>query len=1474
MNVYRKIQEDNLIKEIVICNIPEATYSGKDMGERAITATLQHWEVIDFQIGDYLKVDMADLSGGHAEELFYLYTLPTIKKIARAGSVMNAFEHTITFRPAQFELSTTQMRDVMQQNSVEDITAKNFVYTGYDEFSFFGGAHLLMRRIKYVLDERFGTDGVAGIDHWDYMIAEAVDEDINNALENVQFDFSGNSVWDALTKLTDEEGLNTDFYIVGRMIYVGYKRPHIVGVDRNNIQQSEPFNFMYGKTSHLPIDTPHGNIFNITKSIGTASPITRLYAYGASQNLNRFYASDRLRSGRYVNRLMLPSFNNDGKTDWLDSVDSIKKFGVREASKTFEDIYPTLRYMTYGDLRTIKYVVMVEGSGLNGKKEDPTIPLNRIQCYRVDFDDNGVAKLIESYPPSKLAVFVHATGKVVKCILYTNQSDQSAADFGNLPRDSSGKVIQGSCFCVHDSGYEDYLNSQSTRKDWFANIDKLPADTDDQKEYRHEVELHQIEYTDDYWMTDVFEFDDENPYDNQAFFPREGYSAYCYPHIGKTYNNGSEQDDNLLINEVVAVEPVTIVDTDMNKADGTCQSTFVVYLRDFGFMIDEQAHSGQYQWLVNGEFQLNFLDGYMAGLNFSVTANGNGVLAAYRKDGSFNDDWFLDGVDKTIAQQALDNGAFWRLICKRNTDNDYAWMPNTILNPQAGDHIVFLNIYMPDIYILAAEQRLLREAQKYLNDNDNGDISYTLEFDKVRLAQIPAFGLQMREGAVMRIIDEDLQIYTENEEIYLCNYANGLRAQMELTADVELTEYVTSSGFNNYASFGAKMSAQFPIPQEHYRKLYSKQPLFIKCGDNIVYPEFDARNIVYSGGTITIPYTNQLIVYGKRCSYGYITSNAKTIGVSQFLPFKQIFDIRPNKHYTVVLDVQYKNEYDDDNNYTNVIGNVEFPIILMSGLGSSKSYFYPKITNVSYGKTGLSAATYKRVTLEFDTPSNFNDRISYYLAVGFKTWTESMIVSAYLYSIKQSNTDENGEYAKFVDLTIDQLTIRMSDAGNTYVIGNSGRSVRASESGSNSGKVQKDITATVKERQKATAWTAMSNAIKDTTMVSERNTKNAEQLANQARRHYRELESLKNNIFDPDGSIKDAFLQTMLLQVGANSMNFTLDNTKVFNGIFRNIDFGVDSIGQWSIHIGKDILRHYVYTEGAQGGTWSISGMNTPILLEDEVYYISCKCQRDGNSGEWVIDTKQHAVDEENDYWYFNYGIINVANGGRRDLTETRGNVFVYGDNINAGKIMTFDGDSYFDLSGNAFKLGDQLFYKNGVLTIGKGAGTGGGQTIEQIIASAAGTPGGENLYIGGDVSSNCKVTGDIVFILLGSLEAGKKYIATYQEQRITPSGIDGFENTCIVVSQGMPYGDLYNWETEYDWNIPFEVNGNGRSAYIALALKDLITDARVSQRTYLYPRDIEYTIKGIMLQEGERATGYQAATKHITDAIENGSTE
>lgn len=1373
MKVYRDITDNNgvVTNTIEIFDIMEGTYSGTDMGERSITATIQNPTPIDFKAGDYVEFNIADLvrqtnvEGGTYYERFYIYTMPTIKKTASNFSAKDAYEHTVTFYPRQYELGCTQMRDLIQDNG------NNVLYTGWDEFSFYGGAKLLMDRIMAVLHERFGTKGVAGIDYWDYKIADEVNEEKNTALEKFQFDFSANSVMDALLKLNEEEGINTKFFINSRMIYVGYKRPYIVGVDDNNIIKTTPFNFQYGQTSHLPQSVNNGGLYSITKSTGQATPITRLYAYGSDRNLHRFYCSDRIKSGRYVNRLMLPSFGDDGVTDYIESEEGIAKFGIREGSKTFDEIYPSLRYFTYGDLREIKYVIKLMGCGIESDDDnvydaaqEHKYPIARVQCYKVIEGSNGVNTLVKSAPPVDLAIFLHATGKVVKCTLYADKDGKSsiqrqiAADGtwsngnGRIPANSlQGRdYIVGSCFAIHDSGYADNNTTITSRNDWFRNTDTITGSngdgelTEEQKKLVNEIEIHQINYTDTSWITDIYEFEEYE----QTHFSRHGYSAYCYPRINKKYPNS--QSDSIDVNEVVEVGSVIIEDTELNISEGKNQATYEIYLKDIGFKINEQNWFGEYVFLID-TVKVNFLDGNLGGYSFDVLketdANelAENIVPAHLPNGEKNPAFFDNAQDTVQATRAYEKGAFWRIVLKRcDTEINNYWLPNTMLNANAGDRIVLLDIYMPDIYQRAAENRLLREATKYLDANDDGDIQYTFDFDKVRLQQIPALARQLREGAIMRIVDNDLQIKTENKTKTIRNndvpvvYTKSLTYSDVSSAVVEENTYVANRDVEYLKGKGieqVEITADIDVHHEGERGGHGGQGEVVwtfKSGEfNLVISDEDTKNTLQTIGDNKIKvtlYSESKNAYFERvCTikekidrktyklvlsedafekseytglgsvyvmYSVlikdssinvdVTKKILPYGTNVFCEAVDLIDFQANKYYEVTIDVE-------DNGLAAIDSGIKKTLFaLVNGLGEGQQWFIPNYTLERVDETKKpfrGFAKYDRYTFKFTLGEDFNDNRAYYPAIRYISDGETDKVSVRLVSVIERDSDSLIDM-NYVDLGIETLSINFHD--NTRVTPAIPMSY--------------EITATVKEETRASAWVQVMQRIDSTEIVGEQNIRTQETIANMARRHYRELLALKGSIFDPDGTCDQTFLQVMMMQVGADSMNYQLDNTRtglnkdglqtLFNCLCANNKFEVGA---------SDRLRHYVFTQGVQGGTWDIAGNQSFALDGENTYFVAIKCERNGKNGQWVCETNQHMVDEDANYWYFNWAIINLVSG-EYVLTETRGNAYMYGDNLICGKISTLAGQSYFDLTHGNFVLSDgikpSLSYIDGVLTI------------------------------------------------------------------------------------------------------------------------------------------------------------------------------
>lgn len=1317
MKVFRNVKEESGVVKKEVFDIIECTYSGKFMGERSITASINWPSPIDFQIGDYVDLEMQSLMrgaggkhGGIEKERFYIYTMPTIKKTSSVNTSSKGFEHTVTFYPAQHELASVQMRDMGNNMSADSI-----IYTGFDTVTFYGGAFELMERIMSVLKAAYHDEDGNAL--WNYEIADAVNEQTNPALERFPFNFSGNTVMDALLKLSDKEGINTTFYINNRTIYVGFKRPYFCRVtDGGTIDtnlSTQTFSFKYGKTSHLSKAIDNGGLYEITKTVGKELPITKLFAYGASRNLNRYYCSDRIASGRYVNRVMLPSFDIDGKTDYIISEDSANKYGIREASKQFEDIYPSLRYMTYGDLRTIKYCIKVKASGLEGDSiNNPSYNVARIQCYKVVEGSNGVNTLVEAAPQDDLAVFVHAEGKIVKVVLYGGMTDGDAIakqrqhDAKVPTRDGANDYIPGSCFLVHDSGFGNH--GELSRDDWFKDAESSNY-TDKQKE---EIKLRQINYTDTFWLTDLYVF---QSYD-QTYFSRDGYSAWSWPRLNSKYANAP---DSTLVNTILGVEPITIVDTSMTAADlEKQQKTFDIYLGDTGFKIDEQNDFGEMVFVVAGAVKVSILDGLLAGREFevngAVTDSQFSCVCAYNDDGSINDEFFeasgYSGED--IPQKAFDNGAIWRLRLNRiNLDEpDYSnlniALPNTQINASAGDHLVLLDIFMPDIYIHAAENRLLREARKYLEANDNGTVNYAVTFDKVRMHQVSMYGLQMREGLNVRMIDEDLDMRTENNGRYIVDYKDN---PLVTTKDVPIVEReweYTLDYVSAKATVGSELVVEVVLS---YEENWLNNPIrIVQNGTNydLGRPK-RTQSTGWSdekGGYVHLIYYNKPSGIDFNSSYQiYRNQIVKGDDSETWLSSSQAIDFTKGKYYTVNLRVK-------DNGYVNPDSD---SFLLLQSRNDELMSYKPSDSVVSYHRK--EGEYYLYITFRFYLEDSFNDNVLYYPSLLYTIDGRESYIGIQLISIHERDYDTNSDILPYADFTIDSITTKIYDSSNRE-----------------DSRLVREISATLSEQHNATAWASLMNRVENTERDSENNKLTYQEIINTARRHYQTLLNLRNSIFDPDGTCDQTFLQVMMLQIGADSMNYQLRKTRTgFTSdgklAFFNCSCQKESDGYFHFVVYEaDTLDHYVFTDGEHHGTWEIpSGINATLLPNGDgiyqPYFISIRCPKNGGDAQWMCETVQRKVNEDAEAWYFNWGILTVDSGGIYTLVETRGNAYMYGDNLICGKISDMAQRCYFDLTKGEFALGmnpdgtASLKYIDGVLTIGGPNGSDVDSILERL---------------------------------------------------------------------------------------------------------------------------------------------------------------
>jgi len=218
--------------------------------------------------------------------------------------------------------------------------------------------------------------------------------------------------------------------------------------------------------------------------------------------------------------------------------------------------------------------------------------------------------------------------------------------------------------------------------------------------------------------TTFFDTDDEDDEDN-IYPSMENMTAQNLRNAG--FDITLDVGDNGNLDEILSAEQMTDDGYLPENGSNISPSSFKVTLKDIGFNIKD--------YLTDETAQLSFTSGALVGRTFDITE--------VTKDGK-----------KQI------------LTLTRILDDDIQWVfPNKVYNAKAGDKFVLLNIYMPDVYIVAAEYRLLERAKVYLAENDHNEITYTPKIDNIFLARHKEIAETIKEGDIFTFSDEDLGIY-------------------------------------------------------------------------------------------------------------------------------------------------------------------------------------------------------------------------------------------------------------------------------------------------------------------------------------------------------------------------------------------------------------------------------------------------------------------------------------------------------------------------------------------------------------------------------------------------------------------------------------------------------------------------------------------------------------------------------------------
>ena len=218
--------------------------------------------------------------------------------------------------------------------------------------------------------------------------------------------------------------------------------------------------------------------------------------------------------------------------------------------------------------------------------------------------------------------------------------------------------------------------------------------------------------------TVYFDQEDETGKDDDDIYPSmEGMTAARLEAAG--IHCDLDAGDNGNLDEVVTAEQMTdnglLPDPELEEP---LVGSFTITIKDIGFDMND--------YLSPETAQISMKSGECVGRTFDIT-------------------------------DCTKQGNKYVLTCNRFSDQDLQLaFPYKDYNVKAGDKFVLLHIYMPEVYVFAAEQRLYERAKRYLLENDHNKGVYSPTIDNIFLKRNPAIAASIREGDILTIEDEDL----------------------------------------------------------------------------------------------------------------------------------------------------------------------------------------------------------------------------------------------------------------------------------------------------------------------------------------------------------------------------------------------------------------------------------------------------------------------------------------------------------------------------------------------------------------------------------------------------------------------------------------------------------------------------------------------------------------------------------------------
>jgi hypothetical protein len=183
-------------------------------------------------------------------------------------------------------------------------------------------------------------------------------------------------------------------------------------------------------------------------------------------------------------------------------------------------------------------------------------------------------------------------------------------------------------------------------------------------------------------------------------------------------------------------------------------------------------------------------------------------------------------------------------------------------------------------------------------------------------------------------------------------------------------------------------------------------------------------------------------------------------------------------------------------------------------------------------------------------------------------------------------------------------------------------------------------------------------------------------------------------------SINPIAVQTMSMLVGDKSLQFRFVNNTTspsavsdgieYNNETRQLTAPAGIIQHMTLGIASLSSQH----QANEYKFWGVQAYTSSYLDDgSKKYYLYIKANRNTQAAEFILSETARKMESEAGVYYFLVGVLNSEYDGERSFVTLYGYTEVLPGRVTTERVVSGDGDSYFDMLQNRLKLGDALSF-------------------------------------------------------------------------------------------------------------------------------------------------------------------------------------